>query len=297
MRVFVTGASGWIGSAITAELLAAGHQVVGLARSDKSAAAIAAAGAEVQRGDLTDLASLRAGAERADGIIHTAFIHDFAAHEAAAAVDLAAVQLFGDLLEGTDRPLVIASGMLGAGSRETDLPDLMSIQSPRQLTEKVVLDFANRGIRSAVVRLAPTVHGDGDYGFLPIVIKGDRESGSSVYVGDGSNVWPAVHRLDAAHLFCLALENAPAGSVLHAIDDEAVPFRDIAEVIGRHLNLPLLSLTAEEAVERFGWVGRFLMFDKPASSALTRELLGWNPTGPKLLEDLEQGHYFRVEQQ
>ncbi|WP_233494269.1 NAD-dependent epimerase/dehydratase family protein [Renibacterium salmoninarum] len=166
MRVFVTGASVWIGSAITADLLAAGHQVVGLARSDESAAAITAADAEVQRGDLTDLASLRAGAEGADGIIHTAFIHDFTLHEAAAAVDLAAVQLFGDLLEGTDRPLVIASGMLGAGSRETDIPDSTSFQSPRQLTEKVVLDFANRGIRSAVVRLAPTVHGDGDYRVL-----------------------------------------------------------------------------------------------------------------------------------
>jgi nucleoside-diphosphate-sugar epimerase len=294
MRVFVTGASGWVGSAVTAELIAAGHQVVGLARSDASAEAVAAAGAEVRRGDITDLDSLRAGAEGADGIIHTAFIHDFNAHDDAAAVDFAAVQLFGDLLEGSDRPLVIASGILGAVSVETDRPDPATSWSPRRLTEQTLLEFADRGIRSSAVRLAPTVHGDGDHGFIAALIGIDREKGSSGYIGDGSNTWPAVHRLDAAHLFCLALETAPAGSALHAVDDEGVPLRDIAEVVGRHLDLPVVSVAPEDAVDHFGWLGRFLGIDSHASSAITRELLGWKPTHPGLIEDLELGHYFRA---
>ncbi|MCU1525513.1 MAG: NAD-dependent epimerase/dehydratase [Microbacteriaceae bacterium] len=294
MRVFVTGASGWVGSAVTAELIAAGHQVVGLARSDASAEAIAAAGAEVQRGDITDLDSLRAGAEGADGIIHTAFIHDFNAHEDAAAVDFAAVALFGDMLEGSDRPLVIASGILGAVSEETDRPDPATSRSPRVLTEQTLLGFADRGIRSSAVRLAPTVHGDGDHGFMATLIGIDREKGSSGYIGDGSNTWPAVHRLDAAHLFCLALEKAPAGSALHAVDDEGVPLRDVAEVIGRHLDVPVVSVAPENAVDHFSWLGRFLGIDSHASSAITRELLGWEPTHPGLIEDLELGHYFRV---
>jgi nucleoside-diphosphate-sugar epimerase len=292
MRVFVTGASGWVGSAVTAELIASGHQVVGLARSDASAEAVSAAGAEVQRGDITDLDSLRAGAEGVDGIIHTAFIHDFNAHEAAAAVDFAAVQLFGDLLEGSGRPLVIASGILGAVSVETDRPDPATSWSPRVLTEQTLLGFADRGIRSSSVRLAPTVHGDGDHGFMAVLIGIDREKGSSGYVGDGSNTWPAVHRLDAAHLFCLALEKAPAGSALHAIDDEGVPLRDIAEVIGRHLDVPVVGVAPEDAVDHFGWLGRMLGIDSHASSAITRELLGWEPTHPHLIEDLELGHYF-----
>jgi nucleoside-diphosphate-sugar epimerase len=294
MRVFVTGASGWVGSAVTAELIAAGHQVVGLARSDASAEAVAAAGAEVRRGDITDLDSLRAGAEGADGIIHTAFIHDFNAHDDAAAVDFAAVQLFGDLLEGSDRPLVIASGILGAVSVETDRPDPATSWSPRRLTEQTLLEFADRGIRSSAVRLAPTVHGDGDHGFIAALIGIDREKGSSGYIGDGSNTWPAVHRLDAAHLFCLALETAPAGSALHAVDDEGVPLRDIAEVVGRHLDLPVVSVAPEDAVDHFGWLGRFLGIDSHASSAITRDLLGWKPTHPGLIEDLELGHYFRA---
>jgi nucleoside-diphosphate-sugar epimerase len=293
MRVFVTGASGWIGSAVTSELIAAGHQVVGLARSDASAEAITAAGAEVQRGDITDLDSLRAGAKGVDGIIHTAFIHDFSAHEDAAAVDFAAVALFGDLLKGSDRPLVIASGILGAVSVETDRPDPATSWSPRRGTEETLLRFADRGVRSSSVRLAPTVHGDGDHGFIATLIGIDREKGSSAYVGDGSNTWPAVHRLDAAHLFCLALEKAPAGSVLHAVDDEAVPLRDIAEVIGRHLDVPVVSVAPEDAVDHFGWLGRMLGIDSHASSAITRELMGWEPTHPHLIEDLELAHYFR----
>jgi nucleoside-diphosphate-sugar epimerase len=296
MRVFVTGASGWVGSAVTAELIAAGHQVVGLARSDASAAAIAAAGAEVQRGDITDLPSLRAGAEGADGVIHTAFIHDFNAHQAAAEIDFAAVQLFGDLLEGSGRPLVIASGILGAVSLETDMPDPENVASPRVRTERMLLGFAERGIRSSAVRLAPTVHGDGDHGFMAVLVGIDREKGTSGYVGDGSNRWPAVHRLDAAHLFRLALEEAPAGTVVHAIDDEAVPLGEVAEVIGRHLDVPVVSVAPEDAVAHFGWLGRFLAMDSTASSAITRDLLGWEPTHPGLIEDLELGHYFRTSQ-
>jgi nucleoside-diphosphate-sugar epimerase len=292
MRVFVTGASGWIGSAVTAELIAAGHQVVGLARSDASAAAITAAGAQVQRGDITDLDSLRAGAEGADGIIHTAFIHDFNAHADAAAVDFAAVQLFGDLLEGSGRPLVIASGILGAITVETDRPDPAAAWSPRIGTEAMLLGFADRGVRSSAVRLAPTVHGDGDHGFISVLVGIDREKGSSGYVGDGR--WPAVHRLDAAHLFRLALENAPAGSALHAVDDEGVPLREVAEVIGRHLDVPVVNVAPDDAVEHFGWLGRFLAIDSHASSTITRDLLGWKPTQPGLIEDLEMGHYFRT---
>jgi nucleoside-diphosphate-sugar epimerase len=294
MRVFITSASGWIGSAVTRELLASGHEVVGLARSDASAAAVEALGAEVRRGDLTDLDSLRAAAEGADGIIHTAFIHDFSAHEDAAAVDFAAVSLFGDLLEGTDKPLVIASGILGAVSVETDRPDPATAWSPRLKTEAMLLGFADRGIRSASIRLAPTVHGDGDHGFLATLVGIDREKASAGYIGDGTSTWPAVHVLDAAHLFCLALEKAPAGSVLHAIDDEGVRMRDIAEVIGRHLGVPLVSVAPDDAVEHFGWLGRFLAIDSKASSAITRELMGWEPTHPNLLEDLEAGHYFRT---
>ncbi len=257
--------------------------------------AVAAAGAEVQRGDITDLDSLRAGAEGVDGVIHTAFIHDFNAHADAAAVDFAAVQLFGDLLEGSDRPLVIASGILGAVSVETDRPDPATSWSPRACAPKqALLGFADRGIRSSAVRLAPTVHGDGDHGFIAALIGIDRQKGSAGYIGDGTNTWPAVHRFDAAHLFCLALEKAPAGSVLHAIDDEGVPMRDIAEVIGRHLDVPLVGVAPDDAVEHFGWLGRFLGIDSHASSTITRELLGWEPTHPRLIEDLELGHYFQV---
>ena len=294
MRVFVTGASGWVGSAVTAELLASGHQVVGLARSDESGEAIRAAGAEVQRGDITDLDSLRAGTEGVDGVIHTAFIHDFSAHEQAAAIDRAAVDLFGDVLEGSDRPFIFASGILGAVSVETDEADPARVLSPRVGTEQVARRFSERGIRSAAVRLAPTVHGDGDHGFMSVLVQVDRAKGSAGYIGDGTSTWPAVHRLDAAHLFCLALEKAPAGSALHAIGDEAVPMRDIAEVIGRHLDVPLASIAPEDAVDHFGWLGRFLAIDSHASSAYTRELLGWEPTHPGLIADLEEGHYFRV---
>ena len=292
MRIFVTGASGWIGSAVTAELLASGHQVVGLARSDASADKIRAAGAEVLRGDLTDLDSLRAGVEGADGVVHTGYNHDFSIMAQAAEADFAAVKLFGDLLEGSDRPIAIASGILGAVSVETDRPDPATSWSPRLLTEHTLLGFAERGIRSSAVRLAPTVHGEGDHGFMSVIVASDRAAGKAAYV-DAPIHWPAVHRLDAAHLFCLAIEKAPAGSVLHAIDDEGVLLSDVAEVIGRHLDLPVAAISPEEADEQFAWLGRFLGIDSVASSTITRELVGWQPTHPNLLDDLEAGVYFR----
>jgi nucleoside-diphosphate-sugar epimerase len=293
MRIFVTGASGFIGSAIVPELIGAGHQVIGLARSDASAAAVAAAGAEAHRGALDDLDSLRAGAAAADGVIHTAFIHDFSDMPASARTDLRAIETLGAELEGSDRPLVITSGVaaLPAGrvGTERDEPDRDSAGSHRIPSEDAVLALAERGVRSSIVRPAPSVHGEGDHGFVSILIGIARDTGVSGYVGDGANRWPAVHRLDAARLYRLAVESAPAGSVLHAVAEEGVPTRDIAEVIGRHLDLPVVAVEREH----FGWLGGFFAADVRASSALTRELLGWEPTHPGLIEDLDQGHYFK----
>lgn len=307
MRVFVTGASGWIGSAVVPELLGAGHQVVGLARSDASAAALAALGAEVQRGDIDDLDGLRSGAAASDGVIHLAFRHDAAfsgGFQVAADSDRRAVEIFADVLAGSDRPLVIASGILGlapgrvATERDgigpaEDLAHLSGGPQVRQATAQFTLALASQHVRSSIVRLSPTVHGEGDHGFMKTLVNIAREKGVSGYVGDGANRWPAVHRLDAAHLFCLALEKAPAGSALHGVADEGVPIRDVAEVIGRHLNVPVVSIAPEDASAHFSWMGGFIGIDAPASSALTRELLGWQPTHPGLIEDLEQGHYFR----
>lgn len=308
MRVFVTGASGWIGSAVVPELIAAGHQIVGLARSDASAAALAAAGAEVRRGTIDDLDVLRSSAAESDGVIHLAFNHDLAfsgGFQAAADADRRAVETFADVLAGSDRPLVIASGVLGLspGRLATELdghvvdPALAAAAGSgpltRHATAELVLSLASSGIRSSIVRLAPTNHGDGDHGFMATIVGIARESGVSGYVGDGSNRWPAVHRLDSGHLFRLALEMAPAGSTLHSVADEGVPIRDIAEVIGRQLGIPVVSIAAENASEHFRWLGGFLGVDSPASSALTRELVGWQPTQPGLIDDLELGHYFR----
>ena len=295
MRLFVTGASGFIGSAVVPELIRAGHQVLGLARSNASAEAIAAAGAEVHRGTLDDSDSLHAGASAADGVVHLAFIHDFSDYEGAVKTDLRAIETFGAALEGTDRPLVVASGLLGNHpgrvATERDRPDLAST-GPREAAAQAVLGLAERGIRSSIVRLAASVHDEGDHGFVPRLIDIAREKGVSGYVGDGSNLWPAVQRLDAARLLRLAVEKAPAGSVLHGTAEEGVPLRTIAEVIGRHLDLPVVSIPADQAEGHFGWLARFLAVSAPASNALTRDLLDWHPTGPGLIEDLDRGHYF-----
>ena len=307
MRVFVTGASGWIGSAVVPELIGAGHQVTGLARSDASAAALTAAGAQVHRGTLDDLDSLRSAAAASDGVIHLAFKHDLAFtgdFQGAADADRRAVETFGDALAGSGRPFVIASGTLGLtpgrvaterdghGGPDPAAAAMGAGPQTRLATAELVLSLASRGVRSSVMRLPPTNHGDGDNGFMATIVGIARDKGVSGYIGDGSNRWPAVHRLDSAHLFRLALENAPAGSTLHAVADEGVPIRDIAEVIGRHLNVPVVSISPEDAGAHFTWLAGFLAADSPASSTLTRELLGWHPTQPGLIDDLDKGHYF-----
>jgi nucleoside-diphosphate-sugar epimerase len=292
MRVFVTGASGFIGSAVVSELIDAGHQVLGLARSASSADAVEAAGAHVHRGDLADLQSLRTGAESADGVIHLAFNHDFTDYAGAAETDRRAIDTLGAVLAGSDRPFVVTSGLAGfALGRTMTEDDAADPDSPRA-SEHAALAFASRGVRVAVLRLPPSVHGEGDHGFVPRLIDIAREKGVSAYPGDGSNRWPAVHRFDAARLFRLALESAPAGARLHAIGDEGLPVRDIAGTIGRHLSLPVTAIAPETAANHFGWLGVFFSLDVPASSALTRERLGWRPTQTGLLDDLEEGHYF-----
>jgi nucleoside-diphosphate-sugar epimerase len=292
MRIFVTGASGWIGSAVVPELTGAGHQVLGLARSDPSAAAIAAAGAEVLRGSLDDLDTLRTAAAACDGVIHLAFIHDFTDFQASVSADRHAIETMGAALEGSGKPLVIASGTAAVPGHVATEGDESSSGSPvaaRMENARVALGLAGHGVRSCVVGLPRTVHGDGDrHGFIPRLIGIARDKGVSGYTGDGSSRWPAVHVLDAAHLFRLAVQQAPAGSTLHAVGDEGVPTRDIAAVIGRHLNVPTASVPAED----FGFLGHILAIDQPASSALTRELLGWRPVQPGLIDDLDKGHYF-----
>jgi nucleoside-diphosphate-sugar epimerase len=296
MRVFITGATGFIGSAVVQELLGAGHQAVGLARSDEAAAALEAAGAEVHRGSLEDAASLRSGAAAADGVIHTAYIHDFSRMEDAANTDLAAVAALGATLEGTNRPLVITTGTAlikpGNLATEDDPGPSGAGGHPRMRAEQTAEELADRGVRTSIVRPGASVHGEGDHGFVPVLIDIARTKGVSAYIGDGANRWPAMHRLDAAVIYRLALESAPAGSVFHAVADEGVPTRQIAEIIGRHLGVPAASVAREDAAEHFGWMGVFFGLDAPASSALTQERLGWTPVQPGLVADLEQGHYF-----
>jgi nucleoside-diphosphate-sugar epimerase len=295
MRVFVTGATGFIGSATVRELLDAGHDVLGLARSDRSAVALTDTGAEVLRGSLEDLDSLRAGAAEADGVIHTAYIHDFSRMEQAAETDLRAIEAIGESLAGTRRPFVFTTGtaLLAPGrvATEDDATDIDSNPHPRRFAERTAFALSDRDVRPIVVRPGASVHGEGDHGFVAVLIATARARGVSAYIGDGANRWPAVHRLDAARVYRLALENPSAGSVFHAVA-ESVPTREIAEVIGRHLDLPAVSIAAEQAREHFDWLGMFFALDAPASSALTQQRLGWKPTHPTLIEDLEQGHYF-----
>ena len=298
MRVFVTGATGFIGSAVVADLIEAGHQVLGLTRSEAGAKALAEAGAEVHRGSLEDLESLRRGAAQSDGVIHTAFnnISETSNFADSAQADRRAIETMGEALAGSGRPLVVTSGtgLLTPGrlGTERDGPDPASPAALRIPSEEGTLSFAGRGVRASVVRLPPTVHGDGDHGFVPALIGIARAAGVSAYPGDGANRWAAVHRLDAAHLFRLALEAAPAGVRLHAIGEEGVPVRDIAEVIGRHLQLPVTAVPRAEADGHFGWLAPFITLDAPASSTVTREQMGWHPVQPGLIPDLDKGHYF-----
>jgi nucleoside-diphosphate-sugar epimerase len=295
MRVFVTGASGWIGSAVVPELIAAGHQVVGLARSDAAAATVAGLGAEVLRGSLDDLDSLRAGARATDGVVHLGYNHDFSRMADAASTDKAVIETFGDVLSGTDAPLVVASGTLGLApgrvGTELDRPDpAVHVRVANAATAEAL---AGSDVRSCVVRFAPTVHGAGDHGFVAVLVAIAREKGVSAYIADGANRWPAVHRSDAAHLVRLAFDSAPAGSVVHAVAEEGIKTRAIADEIGRGLGLPVVSVPADQAVEHFGWLGGFFGSDAPASNTLTRKLLEWTPEHPTLLEDLAAGHYYR----
>jgi nucleoside-diphosphate-sugar epimerase len=297
MHVFVTGATGHIGSAVVTELLEAGHHVTGLARSDEGAATLTAKGVTVHRGSLDDLDGLRAAAAAADGVIHLAYRDDFDSDFVAAAeTDLRVVEAMGEVLAGSDRPLVNTSGTLllaGVAQGRTATENDVAESGPRIDSENATIAMAERGVRSSVVRLSPLVHSTLDHhGFAHRLINIAREKGVSAYVGDGSNRWPGVHTLDAARLYRLALEAAPAGTRLHGVADEGVPFCDIAAVIGRHLHLPAVGISAEQAYEHFGFLSVFGSLDNPTSSALTQKVLDWHPEHPGLIEDLDEGHYF-----
>ncbi|OLT05533.1 3-beta hydroxysteroid dehydrogenase [Pseudonocardia sp. CNS-004] len=295
MHVFVTGATGWIGSAVVDDLLDAGHEVTGLARSDDSAAALEKKGAGVHRGDLDDLDAIRAGAAGAEAVVHLANKHDWADPAASDAAERGAVETMLDALAGTDRPIAVANGLSGLvegrSATEADPSPAVGPGSDRGGSENLTLEYAERGVRSMVVRFAPSVHGAGDWGFITFLAAAAREHGVSGYIGDGSTTWSAVHRNDAARLVRLGLEAAPAGSRLHAVAEEAVSTREIAEAIGHALGLPVESIAPERAAEHFGIVGSFFGLDMSASSARTRELVGWTPTGPTLIEDILAGAY------
>jgi nucleoside-diphosphate-sugar epimerase len=296
MRVFVTGASGWIGSATVDELLAAGHEVTGLARSDASAAALDAKGAHVRRGDLDDLASIRAGAEAAEAVIHLANKHDWSDQAATIAAEVGAVRTIGDALAGTGRPFLLASGVAGLTqgrpATEDDPSPFYGPDSPRGGSENLAFEYVGRGVNAVSLRFAPTVHGaGGDHGFIGIIAAVAREKGVSGYPAEGTNRWAAVHRSDAARLVALGLAKAPAGARLHAVAEQGVPTRDIAQAIGRALGLPVTSIAPDDVQAHFGFIGSFFAMDLAAANTVTRELLGWTPAGPTLIEDLDAGAY------
>lgn len=295
MKIFVTGASGWIGSAVVNQLVGSGHEVLGLARSDERAADVKALGAEVVRGDIEDVGSLRAAAESSDGVIHLAYNHDFSDMAGAARTDRAVIESFADILAGSDRPLVMASGVIGAidgrPGTENDRPE--SADHPRIANANATVALAERGVRSVVVRFAPTVHGEGDQGFISWLVGTAREKGVSGYPGDGSSRWPAVHRLDAADLVCRSVDKAKAGSIVHATAEGGVTAKAIAEAIGRGLDLPVESIAPDQAADHFGFLAFIFGRDLPMSNDITRRTLDWNPTGPTLIEDIDAGHYFR----
>ena len=295
MRVFVTGATGWIGSAAVDELLAAGHHVTGLARSDASAAALQAKGAAVRRGDVDDLDGLRAGAGAADAVLHLAYKHDWSDVAASMASERAAVQTIGETLAGTGKHFLFASGVAavapGRPATERDPSPHHGPDSPRGGAENLAFDFVGQGVRSVALRFSPTVHGQRDHGFIARIAQIAREKGVSGYPGEGTNHWAAVHRSDAARLVALALAKAPAGTRVHAVGEEGVPSRAVAEAIGAALRLPVTSVAPDDVADHFGWIGTFFGMELSATSAATRELLGWTPTGPTLLEDIAAGAY------
>ena len=296
MRIFVTGATGFVGSAVVDELLAAGHKVLGLARDGAKADALKRKGADVLHGDLSDLARLADGARDCDAVIHTAFNHDFSRFAENCELDARAIGAMGQALDGTTRPLVATAGVAmlasqGAVATEQDAPIPPSEAYPRR-SEAAIAALAARGIRASAVRLAPSVHGPGDHGFVPQLVQVARETGVSAYVGGGLNRWPAVHRLDAARMYRLAIEADAIDGRFHAVAEEGIPLRDIATLIGHHLGVPVVDISPNEAREHFGWLAGFASMDAPASSTWTRQRLGWHPRQPSLLDDIEHAGYF-----